>query len=79
MIVPGHGPLSTVADLQTMSDYITVFDKEAKRLCVGKTAADAEAIAQELAKLLPAQNRTELPFMIRVNLAARYLPKAATP
>jgi cyclase len=75
VIVPGHGPLSTVKDLGEMSEYIRVFDTEAKRLCAGKTAADAPAIARELEPLLPAQHRTELPFMVRANLSARYLPK----
>jgi hypothetical protein len=53
------------------------FDKEAKVLCEGKTAADAPAIAGEFANRLPEQNRTELPGMIETNLRIRYLPQPA--
>ncbi|MGA7743414.1 MAG: MBL fold metallo-hydrolase [Polyangia bacterium] len=74
-IVPGHGPLSSVADLQSMEEYLRVFDEQATRLCAGKTAADADAIAQELSAVLPGPQRTELPFIVAANLRVRYLPK----
>lgn len=75
-IIPGHGPVSTPAHLKQMQQYIQTFDTVARELCQGKSAADAPAIAQELAKRLPDLNRDELPFMIQYNLQARYLPKA---
>ena len=75
-IIPGHGPVSTVSDLRDMREYIRVFDTEARKLCAGKTAADAPVIAKELLKLLPDQGRTELPMMVQANLAARFLPKS---
>jgi len=31
-IIPGHGPISSVADLQAMEEYLRVFDEEATRL-----------------------------------------------
>lgn len=43
-IVPGHGPLSSVADLRDMRAYLSEFDAQAKALCAGKTAADAPAL-----------------------------------
>jgi len=73
--VPGHGPVSAVADLLSMEEYLRVFDEEATRLCAGKAAADADAIAQELSAVLPGPQRTELPFIVAANLRVRYLPK----
>lgn len=74
-IIPGHGPLSTVADLRDMRVYLREFDTQAQTLCAGKTAADAPALAELLAQRLPSQNRTELRMMIERNLRARYLPQ----
>jgi len=74
-IIPGHGPISSVADLQAMEEYLRVFDEEATRLCTGKTAADADAIAQELSLRLPSPPRAELPFIVAANLRVRYLPR----
>ncbi len=74
-IVPGHGPVSSVADLQAMEEYLRVFDEEATRLCIGKTAADADTIALELSARLPGPARAELPFIVAANLRVKYLPR----
>jgi len=73
IIVPGHGPLSTVQDIKEMKMYLEQFDKQAKSLCAGKTKKDAHAIAQELLKLLPDQKRTELIRAVESNLRDKYL------
>lgn len=73
--IPGHGPVSTKADLESMKKYLEVFDKEAKELCKGKTQADAPAIAAEMAKKLPQPARPEIAMMIENNLRQKYLPK----
>lgn len=75
IIVPGHGPVSTVADIKDLEIYLTQFDKQAKALCVGKTRDDAPAIAQEMLKTLPDQKRTELISGVENNLRSKYLPK----
>jgi len=74
-IIPGHGPVSSAADLKDMKEYLSVFDAKAQSLCVGKTADDAPAIAQELIKLLPEQGRAELPMLVEFTLKLKYLPK----
>jgi len=73
-IIPGHGPLATKAVFAEMRDYVLAFDKEAKRLCAGKTADDAPAITEEMLKVLPDQGRTSLSRMVTANLKMRYLP-----
>ena len=75
IIVPGHGPVSTVVDIKDLEIYLTQFDKQAKALCVGKTQDDAPAIAQEMLKTLPDQKRTELVMGVENNLRSKYLPK----
>jgi cyclase len=75
IIVPGHGPVSTVADIKDLEIYLTQFDKQAKVLCAGKTQDDAPAIAQEMLKILPDQKRTELVSGVENNLRSKYLPK----
>jgi glyoxylase-like metal-dependent hydrolase (beta-lactamase superfamily II) len=75
-IVPGHGPISSKQDLQALSEYLDVFDTEARRLCEGRTVADASAVAEELAKRLPEQGRSELSLIVRANLTVRYLAQA---
>ncbi len=77
-IIPGHGPISTKADLKDMRVYIGRFDALARSLCAGKQAKDAPTIAQELLKRLPPQNRTELTNMVEWNLRDRFLPKPKT-
>ncbi len=75
IIVPGHGPVSTVADINDLEIYLTQFDKQAKILCAGKTQNNAPAIAQELLKTLPDQKRTELTGGVEGNLRNKYLPQ----
>jgi cyclase len=74
VIIPGHGPVSTVADIKNMEAYLKVFDRKAKQLCKGKKQDDAPAIAAQLLKELPDQGRTELPGMVESNLREKYLP-----
>ena len=76
IIVPGHGPLSTPADIKSMKVYLREFDARAKRLCGGKKQEDAPAIAAELLKQLPDQGRTGLEAMVESNLREKYLPAA---
>jgi cyclase len=73
-IVPGHGPLSSVADLRNMAEYLRAFDTEARRLCQGNTAPDIPAIVRELMPRLPNQGRSELEMIVAGNLRFRYLP-----
>ncbi len=75
IIVPCHGPVSTVADIKDLEIYLTQFDKQAKILCAGKTQDDAPALAQEMLKILPDQKRTELISGVENNLRSKYLPK----
>lgn len=75
IIVPGHGPVSTAADIKELEVYLTEFDKQAKALCAGKTQDNAPAIAREMLKVLPDQKRTELIWAVEINLRAKYLPK----
>lgn len=74
-IIPGHGPVSGKSDLAQMKTYLSEFDTQAKTLCADKVAGDAPAIAQELIKRLPQQERKELPILVEFNLQLRYLPK----
>ena len=76
-IIPGHGPVSSRADLEKMKTYLREFDTLAKPLCAGRQAADAPEIARGLIKRLPRQDRTELPTMVEVNLRLKYLPQPA--
>lgn len=75
IIVPGHGPVSTAADIKDLEIYLAEFDKQAKVLCAGKTQNDAPAIAKEMLKILPDQKRTELIWAVESNLRAKYLPQ----
>lgn len=75
-IIPGHGPVSNKSDLEKMKEYLREFDAAARTLCAGKSADDAPAIAKELIKRLPQQQRTELPNMVEFNLRLRYLPQS---
>jgi cyclase len=74
-IIPGHGPVSNKADLQEMTTYLREFDAQAKALCAGKKAEDAPAIAQEMLKRLPRQQRTEMPALVEMNLRTKYLAR----
>ncbi len=74
-IVPGHGPVSTKADLGKMETYLKEFDAAARTLCAGKSADDAPALAKELIKRLPEQQRNKLANMVELNLRLKYLPQ----
>lgn len=67
-IVPGHGPVSTKKDVKEMKEYLLAFDKKARELAVG--AKDAQSMAAELKKALPARAQGE--FLIPAN-AQKYL------
>lgn len=72
-IIPGHGPISSRADLEEMRTYLIEFDAHAQALCEGKRADDSQTIARELIKRLPDQQRTEMPILVEFNLKFRYL------
>lgn len=74
-IIPGHGPIAGAKDIAEMKEYITAFDAAATRLTEGKSQADAPRLAEEVRKVLPAQGRENLPFMIEHNLRTKYLPQ----
>jgi len=78
IIVPGHGPVSGVADVKDMEAYLKVFDRKAQQLSKGKKQDDAAAVAEELIKALPDQGRTEIPAMVESNLREKYFPAAGT-
>ena len=73
-VIPGHGPLVKDSDFTDLIAYLKDFDVLAKELSKGKKAEDAPAIAEEMIKRLPAQNRTELPGLVEMNLRSKYLP-----
>ena len=75
-IIPGHGPVSSKADIKDMKTYLSEFDTQAKALCAGKKAGDVAVIAKELMKRLPQQKRTEMPQLVGMNLQFRYLQKS---
>ena len=77
-IIPGHGPVSSKADLEAMKTYLREFDTQAKALCAGKAANDAPAVAKELIARLPQQQRIELPVLVEFNLRLKYLPRPQT-
>lgn len=74
-IIPGHGPVCGKTDLNDMKTYLKEFDTAAKTMCAGKSANDAPAIAKELVKCLPEQQRKGLPNMVEFNLRLKYLPQ----
>jgi len=77
-IIPGHGPISGKSELKVMAAYLVQFDALARQLCKGKQAADAPAIAQEILKQLPDQQRTGFLMMPEANLRVKYLPTPKT-
>lgn len=72
-IIPGHGPIATLDDINDMLVYINDFDIKATALCKGKTIEYAQAITEELSATLPSQGRDELPGIIGMNLHTKYL------
>jgi glyoxylase-like metal-dependent hydrolase (beta-lactamase superfamily II) len=76
-IIPGHGPVSSAKDLDNMRTYLIEFDKQATALCAGKQSKDVDAVAGELLKRLPDQQRTEMPSLVDLNLKLKYLAPTA--
>ncbi|MGE5300687.1 MAG: MBL fold metallo-hydrolase [Acidobacteriota bacterium] len=70
-IIPGHGPVSGKKDILDMKDYLVAFDKKARDLAA--VSGDAQYIASELKKALPAKE--ELDFLILSNVQQKYLKK----
>lgn len=70
-IVPGHGPISSKLDVLEMRQYITAFDKKAKRLSA--KSKDVDHIASEIKKSLPA--RADGDWLVKANIQMRYLKK----
>lgn len=70
-IIPGHGPISSKLDVLEMKQYITAFDKKAKRLSA--KSKDVDYIASEIKKSLPA--RAEGDWLVKANIQMRYLKK----
>jgi cyclase len=70
-IIPGHGPISSKKDIADMKNYLTIFDKRAKELCMQSN--DPDAIAAEMKKALPARSENE--NFIKVNIQMKYLKK----
>ncbi len=68
-IIPGHGPVSSKKDIAEMKAYIQLFDKKARELAT-KTQ-DADKIAAELKKVLPAKSQGD--WMIAYNVRMKYL------
>jgi glyoxylase-like metal-dependent hydrolase (beta-lactamase superfamily II) len=68
-IVPGHGPLSGKKDVADMNAYLLAFDEKAKALAA--TSRDADIIASELKKALPARSQGE--WLIPSNVREKYL------
>jgi len=68
-IIPGHGPISSKKEIADMKAYILLFDRKAREL-VAKTK-DADKIAAELKKVLPARSLGE--WMIAYNVRTKYL------
>ncbi len=69
-IIPGHGPISGKKDIAEMKEYIQTFDRKARELAA--KSKDADYIAAELKKVLPARSLGE--WMIAYNLKLKYLP-----
>jgi len=76
-IIPGHGPIAGKKDVAEMKQYLLAFDAKARELA-GKTR-DADQIAAELKKILPA--RSQMDILINWNVREKYLPNEtnATP
>ncbi len=70
-IIPGHGPLSAKKDVKEMKEYITTFDKHAKKLV--SESKDEKFIETELLKVLP--KKSEGHFLILSNIKMKYLQK----
>jgi cyclase len=74
-IIPGHGPLSTIADIKDMEAYLKDFAFFAKTMLFMKGQQDAVSLAQQFLKKLPQQGRNELSGFVESSLREKYLPK----
>jgi glyoxylase-like metal-dependent hydrolase (beta-lactamase superfamily II) len=74
-IIPGHGPVSGKKDVEAMKEYLLAFDAMARELA--KTSGDADRIAAELRKRLPA--RSQLDILISSNVREKYLLPGTAP
>jgi len=72
-IIPGHGPISGKKDVVQMKEYLVAFDRKARELAA--KSADADSIAAELKKAIPARSQGE--FLIPSNVREKYLPAKA--
>jgi cyclase len=70
-VIPGHGPLSNVTDIQAMVAYLRLFDRKARQLV--ETGATPEAATAELKQVLPPRAQGE--WLIRASLEGKYLRK----
>ncbi len=68
-IIPGHGPISGKKDVADMKAYIQLFDKKARELAA--KSKDADYIAAELKKILPAKSQGD--WLIAYNVKTKYL------
>ncbi|MCB2184378.1 MAG: MBL fold metallo-hydrolase [Desulfobulbaceae bacterium] len=73
-IIPGHGPLSGAKDITEMKSYLVAFDKMAKKLVAENL--DVDAIAKNMEEKLP--HRSAGQWIIKANIAGKYLPKQNT-
>jgi len=73
-IIPGHGPLSGKKDVIAMKEYLLAFDTMARELA--ENSGDADRIAAELKKRLPA--RSQLDILISSNVREKYLVPETT-
>lgn len=73
-IIPGHGPVSGKRDVTAMKEYLLAFDAMARELA--KNSGDADWIAAELKKKLPA--RSQLDDLISSNVREKYLLPGTT-
>ena len=71
--IPGHGPLSSVKDIEDMRQYIKTFDRLAKEIAASGGGLSDEEIVQKLADSLPA--RKEGRWLILPSYKMKYAAK----
>jgi glyoxylase-like metal-dependent hydrolase (beta-lactamase superfamily II) len=70
-IIPGHGPVSGIKDIEDMKQYILLFDQKAKELA--GQSDDAKKIVESIQNTLP--QRPEGAWLIAPNIQMKYLKK----
>ena len=70
-IIPGHGPLSTKKDVDDLKEYLTVFDRNARKLC--KTNDSLDEVVKRMIEITPARAQGE--WMFAANLKMKYFNK----